>query len=698
MRRKQDRLEPRQMRRPSRGRLLLPLLLLGAMSWLVACGDTAPTASVVSVEIEQPDQTIAVGDTVPLSAKVTVLGGASTAVTWSSSDADVATVSASGVVEGVSDGVATITATSVGSPTRTDTVQVTVSSGAIIRSFTADPATIEAPASSTLTWQVTGDYEEITLLVGAAVVDSDLPAEGTRTVSPSITTVYTLRVSHEHGAPVTASATVTVSNATTDPVIGSFGGQVVSGSQAELTWTVANTDEVELFAVNPTDETDDLSLGTFPGSSTGTTVPLPDSDHQQFRLVARGGGMQVTEDLAPLPNVVLNALDYDVYNLRGAVPEPSVPGSLRSVLLSAPSGAVIGFASDVSTIVVYGVDLFAISGEGVVDSHLIARKNVTISGPADTRVTLEGRSAWKPGGAGDPYTYGSRTFYVPPSRTVTLENLVITGGTFIYKGSGVYNRGNLTIRNSIITDNRAFGTGGGIHNNAEGTLTVVNSEISDNDAVTLDTEIDHPWDIRGAGGDPAVFPGVNGWGGGLYNAGTATLTDTSVNGNRARQGGGGIYSIGTLAITNVTVDGNRADHYTGFIVGDTQDFSPGGGIANYGQLDATGGQISNNVAAEQGGGLFHAAVATATLTNVNITDNTAGVAPSVGFGGGIMHRFFTGEKDDNLTRTGGSLTGNLPRDEDESDDGVRPAGVTSGGLAVPSMLPAGVTFEGNKFD
>jgi predicted outer membrane repeat protein len=60
---------------------------------------------------------------------------------------------------------------------------------------------------------------------------------------------------------------------------------------------------------------------------------------------------------------------------------------------------------------------------------------------------------------------------------------------------------------------------------------------------------------RNAATDPA-----NGYGGGLYNAGTVTLTDTVMTGNMASVDGGGIYNHGALALTRTQVRSNTPDN------------------------------------------------------------------------------------------------------------------------------------------
>ena len=74
----------------------------------------------------------------------------------------------------------------------------------MIASFTATPASINAGQSSTLQWSVqNADYGEHQLLIGT------VPASGTRSVSPTATTVYTLTATNTAGS-TTRTATVTV--------------------------------------------------------------------------------------------------------------------------------------------------------------------------------------------------------------------------------------------------------------------------------------------------------------------------------------------------------------------------------------------------------------------------------------------------------------------------------------------------------
>lgn len=87
----------------------------------------APVISAVSVSPEEA--TIPVGGTLQMTAEVTATNFGSQAVTYVSSDTDVATVSKTGLVTGITDGEVTITCKSVVNNSVTDTATITVGEG-----------------------------------------------------------------------------------------------------------------------------------------------------------------------------------------------------------------------------------------------------------------------------------------------------------------------------------------------------------------------------------------------------------------------------------------------------------------------------------------------------------------------------------------------------------------------------------------
>lgn len=463
----------------------------------------------------------------------------------------------------------------------------------VIESFTAVPSDIEVGEVSTLAWVVTGEGVTVSVEDDAGVIVSGDGADvldASVDVQPSVTTTYTLTAASDGGV-VTEGVTVTVH--APPPDLSGLAADTLTGSRLELTWSVSGASTIEIYAAasSAPNAAADL-LATLGGGVTSHTMPIPASDRQTVRVCALGLGGAQTCLSTGLTNVVTSASDYDPYFLEGFTPEPAIPGSLRAVIEDAAPGAVIGFASDITQILVRGVDLLQLPSVGWRDAHLILNKDVTISGPVGAPVTLEGASAWSEGDPGDPFTYRSRMIYVVEGSTVALENLVITGGTFIYKGGGIRNDGTLTVSDSIITANRAWDVGGGIWNNTTGDLIVQNSQIIDNEAVTTDSELAQgTFSIRG-GFEISMFPA--GQGGGLYNepGGTLTLINSTVQQNESRFKGGGLFVAagGSASVSGTSISGNEAGE-TGSGGGIHHVYAPG----DIGSLALSSVDLSANV-------------------------------------------------------------------------------------------------------
>jgi hypothetical protein len=649
------------------------LVLLGLAVWLAGCSlEPTPPATPDIVSFVAVPATIEAGGSSELqwevegATSVVVTAGGSTVV-------DSTEAMGSQSVSPSETTSYTLTATA-GSQSATASVTVTVTTSEPqpeIVSFVAVPATIEAGGSSELQWEVEGATSVVVTAGGSAVVDST-EAMGSQSVSPSETTSYTLTAT-AGSQSATASVTVTVTPATGAPAISAFDAEVVMGSRVAFTWSATGADEFDLLAVADGDPSDAEVLASGVTATT-ITLPIPASARQRVRLVAKGS--QGPDDSAEvlLTNVVTSSGDYDPYDASGGVwIEPEVPGTLRSVLKNAAPGSVVGFAADVTQVTLYGVDL----EEGPsfrYDAHLVVRSDVVVSGP-DGRVVIQGTSGWEDGDPGDPFTYRSRVLLVNSDVAVTLHNLELTGGTFIFSGGAVMNQGTLTIEASEIYGNRAWYRGGAIWNTSTGVLTIVDSAIDGNVAATEDDEVGLTYFIRG-GGDTAVISD-GGSGGAIFNdeGGVVTLVDSRLELNAAKFSGGGIYndSGGSVTLTGTDLVGNRADHnaYAVFVLGRT---SYGGGVFNWGGLDISDGDLLENVVADQGGGLFHHEDSLATLVNVDVLDNVAGTGATEGYGGGVMHRYYAGEEA-NLSRTGVLIAGNTPDDYYDRDLGVRPLGI-----------------------
>jgi hypothetical protein len=183
-------------------------------------------------------------------------------------------------------------------------------------------------------------------------------------------------------------------------------------------------------------------------------------------------------------------------------------------------------------------------------------------------------------------TLTSNELVVDKSVTISgpgAANLAVNGnaaGRVFYVSSGkTVTISGITITNGNETSIDGDGIGGGIYN--AGTLTVTNSTISNNSASVTDNF------------------NFDSFGGGIYNAGTLTVTNSTISGNSLSDGdftlGGGIYNNGTLTVTNSTLSDNSAI-FDGL----------GGGIYNTGTLTVTNSTISGNSASYGlGGGIYN---------------------------------------------------------------------------------------------
>ena len=100
-------------------------------------------------------------------------------------------------------------------------------------------------------------------------------------------------------------------------------------------------------------------------------------------------------------------------------------------------------------------------------------------------------------------------------------------------------------------------------------------------------------------------------GGGIYNEGTVTATDPTMDSNIAI-GGGAIenYVSASLTVRKGTIDGNSAIYYNG------------GGIDNYGTASVQDATISTNSAFIDGGGIDNESTGTLTVNDCTLPGNT----------------------------------------------------------------------------
>lgn len=269
---------------------------------------------------------------------------------------------------------------------------------------------------------------------------------------------------------------------------------------------------------------------------------------------------------------------------------------------------------------------------GIFKETLTVDKNLTLKGVSSAETILQ------PGAA------GQRVITVGPGYDLTLENLTVTNGQAVGAvGGGVYLAdGSLTLLNVQVTNNAADYGGGVFQEGATGRLEATDCLIQGNTA------------------------GIHG--GGMYVRGSASLTRTQLTANTAGNHGGGLHvAAGSAVITGGTFSGNQAN--TG----------NGGGLNVDNQLTVSGTQFHNNTAGDSGGAItqWNAGYSMA-IRGASFNNNTA---KSKGAGAYMRSP---------LTLTDSHFTGNVV-DSGGSGD------TYGGGLHTESPITvSGCSFTGNR--
>jgi len=338
-------------------------------------------------------------------------------------------------------------------------------------------------------------------------------------------------------------------------------------------------------------------------------------------------------------------------------------GSLRAAIAAATEGETIQFDA-------------ALNGQtiGLTGGALAIDKNITISGPgpnllAVSRVSTASRFCIFTIMSGHTVTIAGLTISggygdgggpggIGNGATLTISNCIVSGN-FSDGGSGgggISSSGTLTIVDSVVSNNRAsftagnpFGYGGGV--NCDGTLTIIRSTISNNTAAIhgggiigsgMITITDSTISGNRSGSDNLAFTGL---GGGIFyfsGSGMLVINNSTISGNTAQSGdetgtGGGISSGGVVVISNSTVSGNFAYDTAGA-------FYNGGGT-----LEIRNSTFSGNAGFLNTDGIFNSgANAVVEIGNTILSDggvnisNDGGTVTSLGYnlstddGGGFL--------------------------------------------------------------
>jgi hypothetical protein len=189
-------------------------------------------------------------------------------------------------------------------------------SAPLIATFTANPTTINAGQSSTLSWQVSNADTVVITGLGSVALN------GSQAVTPATTTTYTLTATHG-SQTATAQATVTVNSGSGLPVIVSFAANPATidfGQSSSLSWVVQNATTVTI----------DNSIGTVgltgshaisPASTTTYTITASNANGSvtaQAKLTVIGS-VQILSFTATPSTVASGAISVLVCQTAGAV-------------------------------------------------------------------------------------------------------------------------------------------------------------------------------------------------------------------------------------------------------------------------------------------------------------------------------------------------------------------------------------------
>jgi phospholipase C len=284
--------------------IFLPIIILSVFTGCSAFTGQNPKPSVT---LSANPASINAGS----SATLTVTASNAKSVTISGSDGSSYTMPGGGGTQAVSPKATTnYTATangSGGSNTATATVTVVPPAGPTVN-ITADPTTINAGQSSTLTVSAT-NATKVTV-TGTDGSSYTLAATGgTQEVSPAATTTYTATATSASGS-ATATATVTISTAATPTVtINANPSTITAGTSSTLTVVATNATQVTVAG------TDGSSYNL---AATGGTQSVSPTANTTYTATATGGGGSATAaaTVTVVPAASLQSIQHVVFMLQ----------------------------------------------------------------------------------------------------------------------------------------------------------------------------------------------------------------------------------------------------------------------------------------------------------------------------------------------------------------------------------------------
>jgi hypothetical protein len=340
------------------------------------------------------------------------------------------------------------------------------------------------------------------------------------------------------------------------------------------------------------------------GGSMGDMFPCTEQGIRD--AIAEGGGPHTFDCNGPTTAVTEAEIVIDndvILDGQGTLTVVATLGPTKEYhrLFSIPEGAT----AELRGFSVQNGALLAEDGAGIANNGTLTIRDCVIS--RNTAGDLSGDS---------PLDFGSGGGIRNTGELAIIDSTISQNGSSWRDGGGISNAGEMTIVNSIVSRNGASdGRGGGIDNASSASLTITNSIISENWAslcslcsyvgggisnageMTIVNSIvsdNEGIGIENTGGTAVLARSTvtRSNGNGIDNAGEMAVIDSTVSENSVYENGGaGIVNRETLTLVNSTVTGNSADSY-------------GGGIWNNGTLTLRSSTVTGNTAGEQGSAVY----------------------------------------------------------------------------------------------
>lgn len=417
-----------------------------------------------------------------------------------------------------------------------------------ITAVSNNPSVIPNPSVSFVEGSATGSlsFTPVAGQSGSALITVTVTDNGGTANSgvDSVQRTFTVNVSEAVSIAATdANADVNGDNGSFTFTRGSSAGELIASFELDSSST-ADSDDFTLTGATSFNTTTGEGTVTFANGQASVVVTLVGTaaspaeaeagETVNLAVVAQAGVYQVGSPANAVVNIAPNG--FAVVNTND-----SGKGSLRQAVLNANTLAganTITFEEAVFTDNV--ADTITLTG-----GELDLTSEITVAGPGAELLTVS---------AG-----GTSRILDITGGGLLLEGVTLSSGNGAGdrssgQGGAVFHDGNLTLINSVVSDNAASSTGGGIRTTGTALLTVVNSTLSGNTATSggaIHSSATALVNI--ANSSVSANSATTGTGGGIANEGGLTILQSTVAANTAATGGGGIANTGIISTLGNTI-------------------------------------------------------------------------------------------------------------------------------------------------